>query len=88
MPWLVFRDEGRVSLQAGTQFRVEKFKYDKARSEENAILRLLKGGVRVVTGLIGRANHDNYRFNLATATIGIRGTGFDARQRALCERSR
>ena len=75
---VAFRDEGRVSLQAGTQFRVEKFKYDKARSEENAILRLLKGGVRVVTGLIGRANHDNYRFNLATATIGIRGTGFDA----------
>lgn len=75
---VAFRDEGRVTLQASTQFRVEKFKYDKAKSEENAILRLLKGGVRVVTGLIGRANHDNYRFNLATATIGIRGTGFDA----------
>ena len=75
---VAFRDEGRVSLQAGTQFRVEKFKYDKAKSEENAVLRLLKGGVRVVTGLIGRVNHDNYHFNVATATIGIRGTGFDA----------
>lgn len=75
---VAFRDEGRVSLQEGTQFRVEKFKYDKVKSEENAVLRLLKGGVRVVTGLIGRANHDNYHFNLATATIGIRGTGFDA----------
>jgi hypothetical protein len=75
---VAFRDEGRVSLQEGTQFRVEKFKYDKAKSEENAVLRLLKGGVRVVTGLIGRVNHDNYHFNLATATIGIRGTGFDA----------
>ena len=75
---VAFRDEGRVSLQEGTQFRVEKFKYDKAKSGENAVLRLLKGGVRVVTGLIGRVNHDNYHFNLATATIGIRGTGFDA----------
>jgi hypothetical protein len=75
---VAFRDEGRVSLQSGTQFRVEKFKYDKAKSEENAVLRLLKGGVRVVTGLIGRVNHDNYHFNVATATIGIRGTGFDA----------
>ena len=75
---VAFRDEGRVTLQANTQFRVEKFKYDKPKAEENAILRLLKGGVRVVTGLIGRTNHDNYRFNLATATIGIRGTGFDA----------
>lgn len=75
---VAFRDEGRVSLQENTQFRVERFKYDKAKSEESAIMRLLKGGVRVITGLIGRANHNNYKFNLATATIGIRGTGFDA----------
>lgn len=75
---VAFRDEGRVSLQASTQFRVEKFKYDKAKSEENAVLRLLKGGVRVVTGWIGHFHQDNYHFNVASATIGIRGTGFDA----------
>lgn len=75
---VAFRDEGRVSLQERTVFHVEKFKYDKAASQENAVLRLLKGGVRVVTGLIGRINRDNYTFRVATATIGIRGTGFDA----------
>lgn len=75
---VAFRDEGRISLQESTVFRVEKFRYDKAASQENAVLRLLKGGVRVVTGLIGRVNRDNYQFNVATATIGIRGTGFDA----------
>lgn len=75
---VAFRDESRVSFQENTQFHVEKFKYDKVKSEENAVLRLFKGGVRVITGLIGRANHDNYKFKLSTATIGIRGTGFDA----------
>jgi hypothetical protein len=75
---VAFRDEGRVSLQENTVFQVEKFKYDKATSQENAVLRLLKGGVRVVTGLIGRVNHDNYQFRVASATIGVRGTGFDA----------
>jgi hypothetical protein len=75
---VAFRDEGRISLQESTVFQVEKFKYDRAASQENAVLRLLKGGVRVVTGLIGRVNHDNYQFKVATATIGIRGTGFDA----------
>ncbi len=75
---VAFRDEGRITLQENTVFRVEKFKYDKAKSEESAVLRLLKGGVRVVTGWIGRVNHDNYNFNVASATIGIRGTGFDA----------
>jgi len=75
---VAFRDESRISLQESTVFQVEKFKYNKAASQENAVLRLLKGGVRVVTGLIGRVNHDNYQFRVATATIGIRGTGFDA----------
>jgi hypothetical protein len=75
---VAFRDEGRVSLQESTEFHVEKFRYDKDTAQENAALKLLKGGVRVVTGLIGRTNRDNYRFKVSTATIGIRGTGFDA----------
>ncbi|MEO8333070.1 MAG: FecR domain-containing protein, partial [Gallionella sp.] len=75
---VAFRDESRVSLQQNTRFHVEKFKYDKVAAQENAVLRLIKGGVRVVTGLIGRANHDNFQFKVATATIGVRGTGFDA----------
>lgn len=83
---VAFRDEGRVSLQESTVFQVEKFKYDKGASQENAVLRLLKGGVRVVTGLIGRVNRDNYQFRVATATIGIRGTGFDAWCHGPCAR--
>lgn len=83
---VAFRDESRVTLQEGTAFHVEKFKYDKAASQENAVLRLLKGGVRVVTGWIGRVNHDNYQFRLASATIGIRGTGFDAWCNGPCAR--
>ncbi|MDH2916445.1 MAG: FecR domain-containing protein [Gallionella sp.] len=75
---VVFRDGGRATLQENSEFQVEAFKYDKAANQENAALRLLKGGVRVVTGLIGRANHDNYKFRMSGATIGIRGTGFDA----------
>lgn len=75
---VAFRDESRISLQENTEFQVEKFKYDKVALQENAVLRLLKGSVRVVTGLIGRVNRDNYQFKVATATIGIRGTGFDA----------
>jgi hypothetical protein len=75
---VAFRDQSRITLQESSIFYVEKFKYDKAAAQENAVMRLLKGGVRVVTGLIGRVNHDNYKFGIAGATIGIRGTGFDA----------
>lgn len=75
---VVFRDGGRITLQENSDFLIEKYKYDKATSEESATLRLLRGGVRVVTGLIGRFKHENYNFGVAGATIGIRGTGFDA----------
>ncbi len=75
---VAFRDESRVTLQENTVFQIEKFKYDKAASQESAVLRLVKGGVRVVTGLIGRITHENYKFQVANSTIGIRGTGFDS----------
>ncbi|MBI5005773.1 MAG: FecR domain-containing protein [Nitrosomonadales bacterium] len=76
---VAFRDQSRITLQESSSFYVEKFKYDKAGTvQESAVLRLLKGGVRVVTGLIGRVKRDDYKFGVAGATIGIRGTGFDA----------
>jgi hypothetical protein len=75
---VAFRDESRVTLQPNTVFKVEAFKFDHAAEQENAVLRLFKGGVRVITGLIGRVNHDKYQFRVSSATIGIRGTGFDA----------
>lgn len=75
---VAFRDGGRITLQASSLFKVEAFKYDRAQGQENIALRLIKGGVRVVTGLIGRVNRDNYKFSMSGATIGIRGTGFDA----------
>ena len=45
----------------------------------NAVFRLLKGGFRAVTGLIGRENKENYKVRTPVATIGIRGTDFEAR---------
>ena len=75
---VAFRDESRVTLQPDTVFKVEAFKFDRAAEQESAVLRLFKGGVRVITGLIGRVNRDKYQFRVSSATIGIRGTGFDA----------
>jgi hypothetical protein len=75
---VAFRDGARITLQENSDFLVEKYKYEKDSAQESAILRLLKGSVRVVTGLIGRLHHDDFKFNVSGAVIGIRGTGFDA----------
>jgi hypothetical protein len=37
---------------------------------------LVKGGMRTITGLIGRTNRKNYKLTTAVATIGIRGTEY------------
>jgi hypothetical protein len=51
----------------------------RAEGSGSAFFRLLKGGFRAVTGLVGRADRDAYRVRTPIATIGIRGTDFEAR---------
>lgn len=75
---LVFRDRSRVSLQANTDFRVDELKFDEKKKESHsALFSLLKGGLRTVTGLIGKLSPQKYKMRTTVATIGIRGTGYD-----------
>lgn len=76
---VAFRDESRVTLGSSTRFRIDNFVFDEKNAGEGRFLAsLLRGSVRALTGLIARANNRNVGFSTATATIGIRGTGFDA----------
>ncbi|TFZ03058.1 hypothetical protein EZ313_17750 [Ramlibacter henchirensis] len=83
---VAFRDESRITLGSSTRFRVDNFVYDEQNAGEGRFLAsLLRGSVRALTGLIARANNRNVGFSTATATIGIRGTGFDASCGGDCE---
>ncbi|HYF21101.1 MAG TPA: FecR domain-containing protein [Ramlibacter sp.] len=75
---LAFRDESRVTVGSNTRFRVDNFVYDEQNAGEGRFLAsLLRGSVRTLTGLIAKANNRNVGFSTPTATVGIRGTGFD-----------
>lgn len=75
---LAFRDDSRLTLGAATRFRVDNFVFDEKNPAEGRFLvSLLRGSVRALTGLIGKSNNRNVGFSSGTATIGIRGTGFD-----------
>ncbi len=75
---LAFRDESRMTLGANTRFRVDSFVFDdKNPGEGRFLVSLLRGSMRALTGLIGKANNRNVGFTTPTATIGIRGTGLD-----------
>ena len=75
-----FPDGAQVTLRPRTQVKLEQFNYDSAAPEKDGfVLGLLKGGMRAVTGLVGkRGNRDAFRLSTTTATIGIRGTDFTA----------
>ncbi len=73
---LVFRDNTRVTLQADSSFLVEKYNY-KSGKEDNSFFRLMRGGLRVFTGLIAKRNRKAFGVGTPTAVLGIRGTGFD-----------
>ncbi len=75
---LAFHDGSRVTLLAGTKFKIEGFRFNRERPKKNSLfLRLMRGGLRAVTGLIGKRNRHAYQLKTPVATIGIRGTGFD-----------
>ncbi len=82
---LAFRDESRISLGSTTRFRVDNFVYDdKNPGDGRFLVSLLRGSVRALTGLIAKSNNRNVGFSTATATIGIRGTGFDMNCTGAC----
>ena len=76
---LEFRDQTRVTLRPNTVFKVEAYADD---TPENVRFGLAKGGLRAVSGAVGKRRPEVVRINTTSAWIGVRGTEFDAR---LCE---
>lgn len=74
-----FTDGSAMTLRPNTQMKIEDYKFTRDRpQEDSSFFRLIKGGLRTVTGLIGkRGNMDAYRIGTSTATIGIRGSSGD-----------
>lgn len=72
-----FVDGGELVLRPNSQLKVATYSFsEKEPKNDNIFLNLLKGGLRAVTGLVGKRNRDAVNYSTATATIGIRGTHF------------
>lgn len=72
-------DEAIIWVRPDTEFKITKYRStEHGETKNEAVLRLLKGSMRTVTGMIGRANTGDYKLSTPNATIGIRGTEFDA----------
>ena len=62
-----------LALRARSQLRIEEFRYSGNPQDDRSFMRLLSGGMRTITGLIGKANPRFYGVRTIAATVGIRG---------------
>lgn len=68
-------DDGQIAaLTANSRMQVTQYQYNAQAQSGSVLLSLVQGGMRAITGLIGRRDPGRVSYRAATATIGIRGT--------------
>ena len=73
---LVLRDGTNLVVGPATRLDLKSFSFDATTQSGGMFFSLLRGSMRVVTGLLGKTRPESVRITTATATIGIRGTDF------------
>ena len=74
-----FIDNSEITLKPSTTMKIDSYAFDNAKPDgDSANFSLVKGGLRSVTGLLGKRNKEKFELKTPSATIGIRGTTFVA----------
>ena len=73
---MVLRDGTTLVLGNNSQFEVQKFAFDATTQNGSIFVNLLQGSMRMLTGLIAKANPDLIQVKTKTLSVGIRGTDF------------
>ena len=70
-----FEDGQVAALSANSRLVISTYVYNRSdATKSNVLISLLQGGMRAITGLIGKARPQQVAYRAANATIGIRGT--------------
>jgi len=73
---VVLRDNTTLMVGPSSRMDLKEFHFDGTTRDGGMLVSLLRGSMRMITGLIGKTNPDAVRVETQTATIGIRGTDF------------
>lgn len=73
---VVLRDGTTLVVGPSSRVDLKQFHFDSTTQDGGMLVSLLRGTLRMVTGLIGRSHPDAVRVETQTAVIGIRGTDF------------
>ena len=72
-------DGTRMTVRPNSEIVLQQYKFKENAPDNTMFMQLVRGGFRAVTGLIAKNSPNAARVQTNTATIGIRGTDFDAR---------
>jgi FecR protein len=76
-----FNDGGNLLVRPNSRITIERYRYEKDKPEEDDVsVSLIKGGMRAITGIVGKRSMDKHTTTTATATVGIRGTHYGLQQ--------
>ena len=76
---LRFADGALLSLRPDSELRVDEYRYtNHGGAGDRSVSTLLKGGLRTITGVIGKQDPQAYEVKTPVATIGVRGTHYEA----------
>ena len=73
---VVMRDGTTLVVGPSSQMELKAFSFDATTHEGNLLAALLKGSLRMVTGLLGKAHPEAVRIETRFAFVGVRGTDF------------
>jgi hypothetical protein len=73
------QDGTRMTVRPNSEIFIQQYKFKDADPDNSMVMQLVRGGFRAITGLIAKHSPSAARVVTSTATIGIRGTDFDAR---------
>jgi hypothetical protein len=76
---VVFNDETLLSLGPGSILVIDEFVFVPRQGKFSIAIRMVKGTVAYISGLISKLAPESAHFKTPTSSIGIRGTKFVAR---------
>jgi hypothetical protein len=73
---IVLQDNSTLSLGPRTKLILSKFVFAPADKKFSMVVRITRGTMAYLTGLMGKMKPEAVRFETPTASCGIRGTHF------------
>ncbi len=82
---LRFVDKALMTIKASSEMDISSYLFNQpgdTSNKEQALMTLVKGGFRTISGQIGKGDKSAYKVDTPAASIGIRGTNYEVQQEA------